>query len=58
MKIFITGIDTDSGKSIATGLLAKYLLLNNKSIITQKYVQTGCIGTAEDLITHRKISEQ
>lgn len=55
MKIFISGIDTDSGKSIVTGLLAKYLLDQKKSVVTQKYVQTGCIGIAEDLITHRKI---
>jgi len=55
MKIFISGIDTDSGKSIVTGLLAKYLQEQKKSVITQKYVQTGCTGIAEDLITHRQI---
>jgi len=55
MKIFISGIDTDSGKSIVTGLFAKYLLSKNKTVITQKYVQTGCVGMAEDLETHRKI---
>lgn len=55
MKIFITGIDTDSGKSIVTGLMAKYLLNKNESVITQKYVQTGCSGIAEDLLCHRNI---
>ena len=55
MKIFISGIDTDSGKSIVTGLIAKYLLSQNRTVITQKYVQTGCVGMAEDLETHRKI---
>ena len=55
MKIFISGIDTDSGKSIVTGLLAKYLLSKGKTVITQKYVQTGCEGMAEDLETHRKL---
>lgn len=55
MKIFISGIDTDTGKSIVTGLLAKYLLDQKQSVITQKYVQTGCTDMAEDLITHRQI---
>lgn len=55
MNIFITGIDTDSGKSIVTGLIAKYLLSRKRTIITQKYVQTGCEGIAEDIVTHRKI---
>lgn len=53
--IFITGIDTDSGKTMATGLMARYLHKNNKSIITQKLAQTGCENISEDIITHRKI---
>ena len=55
MNIFITGIDTDSGKSIVTGLIAKYIRKNNKTVITQKYVQTGCTEIAEDILSHRKI---
>ncbi len=55
MKWFISGIDTDSGKSIVTGLLAQYLLSKKQSVITQKWVQTGCTGIAEDILTHRKI---
>lgn len=52
---FISGIDTDSGKTIVTGLIAKFLLSENKKVITQKLVQTGCSGIADDIITHRKI---
>jgi dethiobiotin synthetase len=52
---FITGIDTESGKTMATGLMARYLYKNNKSIITQKLAQTGCENISEDIITHRKI---
>lgn len=55
MEIFITGIDTDAGKSIVTGLIAKYLIEKSQSVITQKYVQTGCQGIAEDLLVHRRI---
>ena len=52
--IFITGIDTDSGKSYATGMLWRYLKQNNQPAITQKLIQTGCHDPiAEDIITHR-----
>ena len=51
----ISGIDTDIGKTIATGLLAKSLLQSGYSVITQKIVQTGCSGIAEDIIAHRKL---
>jgi len=52
---FISGIDTDAGKSYATGLMAKYLHQNNRKIITQKFAQTGCQGISEDILTHREI---
>lgn len=61
---FISGIDTDIGKTYATGALAQALLqqtlapqnsLNSTptSVITQKLVQTGCEGISEDIIRHR-----
>ncbi len=53
--IFITGIDTASGKTYAAGMLARYLLEKGKSVITQKIVQTGCERVSEDIILHRKI---
>ncbi|MBN2401242.1 MAG: ATP-dependent dethiobiotin synthetase BioD [Spirochaetes bacterium] len=53
--IFITGIDTGSGKTLVTGLIARYLRQNNIPVITQKIVQTGCENTSEDILTHRKI---
>jgi len=52
---FITGIDTDAGKSMATGMLAKYLLANGVNVMTQKLIQTGCLGISEDIITHRQL---
>ncbi|MDQ2177784.1 dethiobiotin synthase [Marinifilum sp. D714] len=52
---FIAGIDTDAGKSFATGLLAKYLLKKQVNVITQKFAQTGCKGVSEDIQTHREI---
>jgi len=39
--MFITGVDTHIGKSLATGLLAKYFQDQGQPVITQKWVQTG-----------------
>lgn len=52
---FVSGIDTNIGKSYATGFLAK--LWNEKGIktITQKFIQTGNTGISEDIELHRKI---
>ncbi|RUT72882.1 dethiobiotin synthase [Ancylomarina longa] len=52
---FVSGIDTDTGKTYATGLMAKYLYINGKSVITQKFAQTGCKGISEDILIHRNI---
>ena len=53
---FIGGIDTDVGKSYATGMMARYLLKRNISVITQKLVQTGVESAiADDLWLHRKL---
>ncbi|WP_243347933.1 dethiobiotin synthase [Parabacteroides sp. FAFU027] len=52
---FITGIDTDAGKTIITGAIAKYLHDKGINIITQKLSQTGCINQSEDIQVHRKM---
>ena len=52
---FISGIDTDAGKSYATGFLARELNANGKRTITQKLIQTGNVGHSEDIDLHRKI---
>ena len=53
--IFISGIDTEVGKTLVTGVLAKRCKENNINVITQKITQTGVEGIAEDILTHRKI---
>ncbi len=50
---FISGVDTDAGKSIATGWLAHRLQAQGCRVITQKLVQTGNIGASEDIARHR-----
>lgn len=55
MKYFISGIGTDVGKSWATGWLANNFIKEGKSVITQKFIQTGNEGRSEDIEVHRKI---
>ncbi len=52
---FISGIDTDAGKSIVTGVIARTLLQKGVHVITQKFIQTGCVGISEDILKHREI---
>lgn len=53
--IFISGIDTDAGKSYATGYLARRMAESGRSVITQKFIQTGCRESSEDIELHRRI---
>ena len=52
---FISGIDTNIGKTYAVGFLAAQLAKEGKKVITQKPIQTGCHDVAEDVIHHRKM---
>jgi len=57
--LFVTGIDTDIGKTVACGVLARTMLASGLSIYTQKLVETGCIdGESNDLLRHEKIVGQ
>ena len=61
--LFVSGIDTDIGKTYATGMIAKALMEQGVNVITQKLVQTGVardlisgkMGIADDIITHRQL---
>ncbi len=55
--IFITGIDTDVGKSVACGALANSLLQSGHHVFTQKWVETGCDMVSQDLETHAEIAQ-
>ena len=52
---FISGIDTDAGKSYCTAWLARRLAESGKRVITQKFIQTGNVGHSEDIDLHRRI---
>ena len=53
--IFISGIDTDAGKTYMTGMYARRLMEGGKRVITQKFIQTGNDEFSEDIEVHRKI---
>lgn len=53
--VAISGIDTGIGKTYVTGLLARALMAKGRNVITQKIVQTGCEGVADDIIEHRRL---
>lgn len=56
-KIYwISGIDTDIGKTVATGMMARYLARRGVRAITAKLVQTGNDGFSEDLERHRVLA--
>lgn len=54
---FVSGIDTNIGKSYATGYLAR--VWNSKGVrtITQKLIQTGNQTVSEDIELHRRIMQ-
>lgn len=52
---FISGIDTDAGKTYVTGHIARHLMKEGKRVITQKFIQTGNAGMSEDIEVHRRI---
>lgn len=53
--IFISGIDTDAGKTYATAYLANKLISEGHTVVTQKFIQTGCVGASEDIEKHREL---
>ena len=52
---FVSGIDTGIGKTVATGLMARWLARQGVDAITLKLVQTGNMGFSEDIVEHRRI---
>jgi dethiobiotin synthetase len=50
--VFVTGTDTGVGKTLVTGLLAGFMAQRGLKVATQKWVQTGCSGYSEDVLSH------
>lgn len=53
---FISGIDTDAGKSYCTAWYARELMQRGLRVITQKFIQTGNTGLSEDIDLHRHLT--
>ena len=53
--VFVSGIDTGTGKTVTTGMMARFLTERNLRTATVKLVQTGCRGRSEDVELHRKL---
>ncbi len=57
--IFVTGTDTNTGKTVITGLLARYISEKNKRVVTQKWIETGSRnGYSCDAGRHLKIMKK
>lgn len=54
-KLFVTGTDTDAGKSYATGWFARLINQSGGNAMTMKFVQTGNKDYSEDIAVHRRI---
>lgn len=52
---FVSGIDTNIGKSYATGFLARQWNEAGTRTITQKLIQTGNTTMSEDIELHRRL---
>ena len=53
---FVSGAGTGVGKTVATGLMARFLARAGVDAITVKMVQTGNTGFSEDLEAHRALA--
>ncbi len=53
--VFVTGTDTEVGKTVVCGLLGRYLNEKGYSVITQKWIQTGSAGFPIDIASHLKL---
>jgi dethiobiotin synthetase len=52
----VAGIDSGVGKTMATGLLARWFKDTDNPAITMKMVQTGGSGLSEDVVAHRRLA--
>jgi dethiobiotin synthetase len=51
--VFVTGTDTEVGKTLVCGLLARYLNEQGLRVVTQKWIQTGSVDDIpEDIASH------
>lgn len=49
--LFITGTDTDIGKTLVTGAIAQWLRLRGRNVAVSKPVASGCVKRREGLVS-------
>ncbi len=54
-SVFVTGTDTEVGKTVLTGLLGRYISEKGYKVVTQKWIQTGSADFPDDIDTHLKL---
>jgi dethiobiotin synthase len=56
MESFVViGTDTGVGKTAVCSFFARYLIENNQSVITQKWLQSGSLAYSEDISAHDEL---
>lgn len=55
--IVVSSIDVGIGKTVATGLIARWFKDNSSAAVTMKMVQTGGEGLSTDIMTHRRLAD-
>lgn len=53
--LFVTGSDTEVGKTIVTGLLGRYMAERGIDVITQKWIQSGASDGCDDIDVHLEL---
>lgn len=56
--LFVTGTDTDAGKTVISGLFGRYLLNRNYRVITQKWIQSGAKDFLKDTDLHLRLMKR
>jgi len=56
--LFVTGTDTDAGKTVIAGLFGRYLLDRNYRVITQKWIQSGAKDFLKDTDLHLRLMKR
>lgn len=57
--LFVAGTDTDAGKTLVTGLLARFFQEQGRCVVTQKWAQTGGTNApGPDLLFHLRMMKR
>jgi len=56
--LFVTGTDTDAGKTVISGLFGRYLLNKNYRVITQKWIQSDAKDFLKDTDLHLRLMKR